>query len=176
LSPKIKAAFSNGSIVIEGIGGGSKLPFKASVFKSLLCNVYAFLDNDQQGRDATAKAVDKGIIAVSDYTLCACPGMKESELEDVVDPSIYHQPLLDAFGVDVDTKEMRSVKSKWSDRIGETFIKAGKLWRDEEKVLVKRLIADQMEKIGVAAIKNERKICIDQLVEGLERKLVAYST
>ncbi len=174
MSPKIKAAFANGSAVIEGIGGGSKLPFKASVFKGLLCNVYAFLDNDQAGRDAAAKVVAKGIISTSEYTLCACPGMKDSELEDVIDPTVYHQPILEMFGVNVDTKEMRSTKAKWSDRMGEAFVKAGKLWREEEKAMAKRVIADLVEKTGVAAIKEERKNCIEQLSEGLERKLSAY--
>lgn len=173
-SARIKSAFTNGHLIIEGIGGGSNLVSKASAFKNLLCNVYAYLDNDQEGRAGVSRAVDKGIIDAMDYTLSSCPGMKDSELEDLISISSYRQDLLEAFAVDADTKFMRSAGSKWSERIKKEFENAGKLWRDEEKKSVKRIVANSAEAAGVEALHSNKKQSIANLVGGIEAKLESY--
>ncbi|MBU2626718.1 MAG: hypothetical protein KKG33_14275 [candidate division Zixibacteria bacterium] len=175
LSPQIRTALSNGSLVVEGIGGASKLAFKAKVFRDLLCNIHAFLDNDQAGKDATAGAIDKGIISGSEYTLCSSPGMRESELEDLVKPSFYRDSLIQDYGVDIDTKSMQSVTGKWSDRMAELFKNSGKLWREHERMAVKRMVASVVSQEGLSALDDKRRNSLDNLVSTVERKLAEYS-
>lgn len=171
VSAKIRSALSNGTLIVEATEGASKMPFKASLYRNLLCNVYAFLDNDQAGQQAAGTAIDKGYLGKSDYMLSSCAGMAESEFEDLIEVSTYRDTVLAEFGVDLDSKNMKSTGAKWSSRVEREFVAAGKLWREEEKAALKRLVADQAEGAGVAALSEHRRTCFDRLVVALEERL-----
>lgn len=170
-SAKLRSAMSNGTLVVEPTDGASKMTFKASLYRNLLCNVYAFLDNDQAGQAAAAAAIAKGYLGKAEYMLSSCPGMKESEFEDLIEPTTYRDAVLAEFGVNLDTKGMKGVNAKWSVRVEREFVAAGKLWRDEDRAQIKDLVATKAELAGVSALSDHRRACFELLVSNLEERI-----
>ncbi len=111
-SPRIKKAFHNAVLAIDHLGGATNLSYKASLYKNNLCHVIGFLDNDQAGRRGVTDALDKNIIRPADYCLASSPGMPNSEIEDLLDLSVYRDLIKLLYGVDLKTKAFRTGKEK----------------------------------------------------------------
>jgi hypothetical protein len=85
----VAEAVRHGGLKITSLGGASKLPFFARATKDSVCDVHAFMDNDDEANVAIASALGESILAQSEITQATCPGLRESEFEDLLDPAIY---------------------------------------------------------------------------------------
>jgi hypothetical protein len=171
LSSKIKSAFENGILVIDELGGSGNLGYKASLHKANICNVHAFMDNDIAGIDSIKKAEDRGILSAKDYNVSFVAGMKESEIEDLINLDVYRQKVIDDFGVDLKNPKFRGNDKKWSDRVKKVFELNGKLWSDSLEMKIKYSVATEISNQGISAINDHKRTSIDGLVQSLERKL-----
>src|SRR5690606_25235206 len=99
ISPALARDLAQGSLVIEGLGGGGKLKYRLTQYTGGVCASFVVMDNDQQGRSAVESALADNLLSESDYVLTAFPGKTESELEDFVDPTAYLPALNAAFGL-----------------------------------------------------------------------------
>jgi len=97
----VRKALKSNTLVVEHLHGAGKLTYRLSELNSALCNVHCFLDNDQAGRDAAATAQSEGLIRPTAIHHTTCPGMRDSEFEDYVDPTIYREWLDKNYGVDI---------------------------------------------------------------------------
>jgi putative ATP-dependent endonuclease of OLD family len=86
ISTRVNESIRSGLLAFDDLGGANNLSYKASFYRNTLCNIHAFLDNDDDGRRATEKAITKDVITPTDYNLCVCKGMHDSEIEDLIDP------------------------------------------------------------------------------------------
>lgn len=164
----LKTALAKGTLVIDHLGGASNIGYKASLYKSNLCNVYAYLDNDTAGRKSLQDALDKDILKNNEYTLCSCHGMTNSEIEDLLNLDNYRQHLIDNFGVDLNIKPFKSAKNAWSERVQEVFRFNGKLWNDKTELQVKESVAKHITTLGLEVISQHKGQTIDTLVTNLE--------
>ena len=167
-SPKIKRAFHNALFAIDHLGGATNLSYKASLYKNNLCQVVGFLDNDEAGRKGVLDAVDKNIIKPTDYCLTSCPGMKNSEIEDLLNLSSYRDLILSNYGVDLKVAPFRNNKAQWSDRVGRLFQSSGKLWNDRIEAKIKMEVSEAAAKVGLSSINVHKSGSIDALVKLLE--------
>jgi hypothetical protein len=171
MSPKLRAAMRDGRLAIESLGGASKLSSVADVFRHLLCNVHAYVDNDPQGVSAVEQACKRGSLCDTEYTLIRCQGMHESELEDLIKPSLYKKAFTDEFGVQLAGSKFQNSKKKWSDRAGRVLVAAGKLWGDPQKSRAKSLVAQLAVQEGPTALLAAKRSSFDALVKALESRL-----
>ena len=95
----IKNAIANSSLAFDDLGGGTNVGYKTSFYKNSLCNVIAYLDNDDCGKNSIQAAIDKGILEQSEYILASCKGKNESEIEDLIVADIYSDVISDKYGV-----------------------------------------------------------------------------
>jgi putative ATP-dependent endonuclease of OLD family len=175
VSPQIRSALSRRLLVIDHLGGASNLHYKATFYKQGVCNVHAFMDNDEDGRKATQECLDKNVLEPSDYNLATIRGMQNSELEDLYDLSVYAPPIVQQFGVNLDQPRFRHKREKWSDRAAEIFRLSGKLWNKSEKMKLKRAVVNACIEKGATSLNNHHRGPIDALTTSLEARLAARS-
>ena len=60
---------------------------------------HSFLDHDDCGLKSSQKAEHEGLLLLADVTFTTCNGMKESEIEDMFEESIYSAMLQNRYGV-----------------------------------------------------------------------------
>ena len=103
------------------------------------------------------------------------PGKTESEFEDLFDPAIYRQSLLEKFGVDLAVSVPRNRNAKWSARLADAFSQAGVPFDDLTKMRAKLTVAQVVADAPGAAILPPFEGIITALVNRLETKLAAVS-
>lgn len=162
---------ASGALVVERMGGASRLSSQLPLFRSQLCNVHVLLDNDREGREAIEVAMNNRSLDDTEYTLLACPGMRNSELEDLFAVDSYQASLEAEFGIALRPQLIRSRAKKWSCRIESCFRQAGKLWNKGVKSRVKHLVANEVSKKIDVGLRPERRASLDALLSSLERHL-----
>ena len=171
MSSKINSSLSNGTLMFDDLGGASNLNYKASFYRQSLCRVQAYMDNDEDGRRAVQKSMDKGTLDSSEYTLSSCPGMANSEIEDLVTLATYRQNIIDEYGVDLNIPRFKKSSPKWSDRVKEIFKLNGKLWSNKIENDVKRIVANRVQENGLESLNPHLKSSVENLVQQLEKTL-----
>lgn len=88
-SKTLGAALHTGFMAIDSLNGGSNLNYKLGQLRESLCTCHTFLDYDKSGLDSSAKAESEGLLLPADVTHVICPGLAESEFEDMLDEALY---------------------------------------------------------------------------------------
>ena len=170
-SVKIKSAFENASLIIDHLGGATNIGYKTTLYKNNLCNVVAFIDDDEAGRKGILDAENKGIIKTNEYVLSFCRGMQNSELEDLIDINSYRQLIIDEYGVDLNIPAFKNNKKQWSDRVKEIFRLNGKIWSDRLESEIKFKVAKQAALFKSTSLNPNKTNSIDSLVSAIENVL-----
>ena len=170
-SSKMKSAFANASLIIDHLGGATNVGYKASLYKNNLCNIVAYLDNDEAGRRGVADAENRGILKPNEYILSFCRGMANSELEDLIDLNSYRQLILEEYAVDLNISAFKSNSKQWSDRVREVFRLNGKVWSDRLESEIKRKVSIQAASLKLNSLNINKTSTIDSLVTLIENVL-----
>jgi predicted ATP-dependent endonuclease of OLD family len=171
LSEKLKNALSSGTLAIDTLAGATNLRYKVGIYKNLLCNVHALVDNDEAGRLGVQAALDLRLLDLKEITQTVCQGMTNSEFEDLLDEAVYSIAVRTAFGVVLAPKCMNTNKKQWSDRIRDCFQDQGKAWTRALERQVKDLVSNTAATAGLASLNQHRRGPIDALVATLEQRL-----
>jgi putative ATP-dependent endonuclease of the OLD family len=171
ISQKIRAALSNGNLVIDTLGGATNLKYKVGLHKAHLCNVHAFVDNDDAGRRAVEAALAAGALVQTEYRAAVCQDMQNSELEDLLTEESYSSVILEKFGVQLVPKFMSTNKKSWSDRVRDNFQNSGKPWSKSLELQVKFAVSNAAAILGLASLNQHRRGPIDALTSQLENRL-----
>lgn len=174
-SPRVKSALSNGVMIIDHLGGATNVGYKTSLYKNNLCNVVAYLDNDEAGRRGISDAEGKGILKTSEYFISFCRGMANSEIEDLIDISSYQKLIRDEYGVDLNIAPFRTHDKQWSDRVREVFRLNGKLWNDALEAEIKYKVAKSAASLGLSSLNQHKTSSIDSLTVAIDSILTKHS-
>ena len=157
-------------LVIEPIGGAGNLSYKLSLMNTSLCIYHVLLDNDAAGRKAFDKASGDGLVTLQNCTFTNCRGMRDSEFEDCLEPSVYANRVLEEFGVNINTSKFRGNK-KWSDRMKEVFMDQGKPWNNRIEGNLKYVVSEAVVDSPQNSLNSHKRNSIDALVDALESML-----
>src|SRR4030066_1535559 len=177
-SRKLASALSKGSIAFHALGGASKLPYALSLLQSSLCNYYAVIDDDEEGRKGYAEAEKSLLASPANSTFTKCLGLPEAEFEDLLTSDVYMDYFKTKYSVDV-THRPFDAKQKWSKRIRHGLTVAGKSsgpgnpWPEQHEYDDKRAIAQLVANNPETAILPAREGVLNSLVATLEAKLDA---
>lgn len=171
LSPVIRSSVGNGTLVLDHLAGASNLKYKVTVYKSLLCNVQVFLDNDDAGREAIQSALDARVLDQTEYSLTVCQGMNSSEMEDLIVEDCYKKAIENAYAVVLNPKFMTSNKKVWSERVRDNFQDQGKPWSKPFERQVKEVVSSAAAAAGLASLNDHRRGPIDALLIRLQERL-----
>lgn len=170
-STKIKSAFANATLIIDHLGGATNVGYKTSMYKNNLCNVVAYLDDDEAGRKGIKDAETKGILKTNEYVLSTCRGMQNSELEDLIDLNSYRQLIINDYAVDLGIPAFKTNKKQWSDRVKELFRLNGKMWSDHLESEIKYKVAKESAALKMASLNSNKANSIDAIVMTIENIL-----
>ncbi|MEO8399792.1 MAG: AAA family ATPase, partial [Ignavibacteriaceae bacterium] len=168
-SPKLKNAIEQGTLAIDYLGGGTNLAYKLGIIRESLCSYHCFLDYDKTGRESFKKAEDAGLITSADVNYTICDGKTDSELEDLLNKSLYEELLNNKYRIVLTSSKFRSNK-KWSERMRDTFKQHGKDWDDKTEKEIKMKIADLVASNPSVAINENSKSIIEGLILNLEMR------
>lgn len=174
-SKLVKKAIEDGVIVFDDLAGGANLSYKTSLYKNLLCDVFAFMDGDDAGRKAYELAQRNGLILEKEICFAQIRGMKESEIEDLVVVDAYKEKISQEFNVKLEGGIFRNNKKKWSDRIKETFESQGKNWSPEMEQKIKSIVAERVQEMGLSSLKKTSLSILDSTARFLEEHLRSSS-
>lgn len=173
-SSEVNAAITQGTLCIDSLLGGTNLSYKLCLVRDAVCIAHSFLDHDKCGIESAQKAELDGLLMPVDVTHTVCDGMKESEIEDLYDESLYTNMLQNKYGVSTASPKFAG-KGKWSDRLRETFMHQGKIWSDQVEAKVKADVGELVEKNPGVALNAHKRSSFDALTEALKTKLKAIS-
>jgi len=172
LSPSIKKALEQGIFNFDVLGGGSNLSHKTSMWQNSLCDVCAFLDNDEESQKAFDIAQKNSLLETKDVFFSIVNGYKESELEDMIDLNSYQSKILDKYGVDLSkSREFRNNKQKWSIRVKKSFQGNSKRWNKKTELDIKHIVASVIADTGIKSLNKHHKKPIINLQKFLEEYL-----
>lgn len=168
MSKPINKAITQGIIAFDVLGGGSNLSYKISLWKNLLCDVYAFLDNDSTGIKSYEDAEDRGLISLKQVSFVNLQGRRESEIEDLINPEIYNQDIFAKFGVNLSTSlPFKNKKQKWSMRVKNAFKANGKPWNLKIESKIKHIVSQNIQDIGINGL-QKNQVTLRAFVNSIE--------
>ena len=130
----------------------------------------SFLDHDKAGLNAFARAETDGLAVPADVTHVICPGLDESEFEDMLDESLYADFIKNKYGASLASPKFKG-KKKWSDRLRAAFEHQGKVWTAKVEMQIKRDVADLIVANPSKALNTHKKGAFDGLLVALDAKL-----
>jgi predicted ATP-dependent endonuclease of OLD family len=169
-SASLKQAIDHGTIAIDSLAGGANLAYKSGLVRDALCACHCFLDNDKAGIDAFDKARIQGLLGDADVNYAICPGMTESEIEDMYDVTAYESVVMNAYRVSLQCPAFKGRK-KWSTRLRAAFESQGKKWDDRIEMSVKQHVAEAIAAIPQTALNAHKRSAFDALAAALEVRL-----
>lgn len=124
---RLTAAVRGGRLAFRTLSGAGNLPHQLRLYRSLVCDALAVLDDDEEGNNAYSKAKSEGLLEGASVFLTRCPGRDEAEIEDLINPDVYQAKLFAVFGVaSLRPKGGRQQKGKWSTRVAAVLEERGK--------------------------------------------------
>ena len=153
MSNKIKNAIKNNKLAFTHLGGATNLKYVCALYSTLAGQYFAIVDGDKCGIASFNDALQKGLLSSKNSAVLHAYGdTRESEFEDFIKKDLYHDMILNDYGVDVSIKEFRGCKKKWSERLKETFIKHCKHFDDNTEAEIKMKIAKLVENADISDV------------------------
>lgn len=169
-SPYLAQCLHNGSLALDSLGGGTKLPYKLSLLRDSICLYHVFLDDDKCGREAYSAAKRSGLLEDGQINFAKAVGRDESELEDLISTELYKKTIEAKYRVVLDMKPSKG-KKKWSERMKDVFFANGKPWSDEIKSDLKNIVSTRVISSPITAIMPVNVTVFDGLMHALEARL-----
>jgi len=174
-SDVLKSIFSESRFKIHPIGGAGKLSYCINNFEQNILGFHVFLDNDQAAKSEITQSISRKLISDTEYNLCSCAGMVESELEDAINPKIYRDKIVERYGVDVNDSSFGG-NQKWSVRIKKCFEVSGKIWNTDADSEIKEIISTAFSKSKIEeSLIDQKSQAIFKVLEILELRAAKAS-
>ena len=177
ISPGIQRSLENGMFTFDILNGASHLSQKIGMWHNSLCDVYAFLDHDREGKQAFDQAEHEGLIGIKNSSHTILNGYKESEMEDLISLDVYNKAVHEKYGVNLSTsKEFKNNKHKWSIRVKKSFLGNSKRWNSKIEANVKLIVLEKFLEIGYKGINIHHQKPIKSITKSLEDYLKTHDT
>ncbi|MFN8722203.1 MAG: hypothetical protein ACK5YI_15365 [Rhodospirillales bacterium] len=110
-----------------------------------------FLDDDNAGRTAFDAAKKDMVLNNADVNFSSCPGLIESELEDLYKAEVYDAIIVNECGIALYSPPAMG-KKKFSDRLRHHLKTRGKPSEESDVMAVKIKIAHSAAQLGLDAV------------------------
>ena len=147
MSSKVKNAIKNKKLAFTDMGGATNLRYKCALYASMMCKYFVIVDGDKCGISSYEEAKQKGLVQEKNSAILYAYGdKKEAEFEDFLKKDIYEDMISSDYGVNLDVKEFKGCKYKWSDRLKKAFLAQAKPFSSQTEAEIKEKIAHIIEK------------------------------
>ena len=171
-SAKLKTALDDGRLIVSSCGGTWHMENYIRFLRHQLCNVYVFVDDDEAGKQQIENMKQSHAINDSEYTKLAMAGLRQSEIENLFDPSLYAGAIAKEYGLDVNRiLNISSSGAKWSDYMREMFSLSGKTWDNATENNLKTIVSEIVKRTTPLMFIDHRKTSFEAGCVALENKL-----
>ncbi|MEA5032606.1 MAG: AAA family ATPase [Sphaerochaeta sp.] len=169
LNEKIRTALEEGTLEFVSVGSSSKMDNQIRLYNSLLIPSLVILDSDTSGIEAQKKLVDSKLKRIEEVLVIKCKGMRECEIEDLIDYKQYASILLSQFNIDINTIKFKNRNRPWSDRIKQEAGLSPIGFTDEIEKQIKISLSQLVHEIGIQVIPDYNMDTVTNLVNCIAR-------
>ncbi|WP_155979851.1 ATP-dependent endonuclease [Nocardiopsis sp. CNS-639] len=117
VNPKSKTEIQSGRVAFKATKGTGKLRSLIAREKSTICRIIVALDNDQAGRQETDLIRKDSLLNPNSIFMIGDPEKRNSELEDLIEPSVYLEKLSQEFQRSFLESHFKNRSKKWSENL-----------------------------------------------------------
>lgn len=170
----IKKALASNVMTITPMGGATRLNYFATTLLNSMCSFVVLLDNDEAGKQAYNNAIKEGLISDKNARHLICKGLRESEIEDIINPKQYETLLQNNYGISIDCDDFNKRNAKWSDRISAVMQLNGIIPDEEKKKEIKELVSKNISGNYDDIVLSHRSDFIEKIIQLIEAELNNY--
>lgn len=169
LSPTLSDQLEKGTFEFINVRSASKMDYQIRLYNSLMISTMVLLDSDKSGIESQQHLLDTKIKLPNEILMIKSAGMRECELEDVVDLDAYMELVRERYHITLNTTQFKKRKKPWSDRLHEAAARSPGIFNDQIEDEIKTMLADIVEENGFHAIAAYDREYIENLVREIER-------
>jgi len=129
---QLKGLLIDNTIAVKSIGGVRNLRNELYNLEQFLCNYLVVLDLDDAGKTKAREAQQDLKIPNEKFRYFNLPNYRECELEELYNPDLYKQYLMETWQVDITNGKFRNKSKKWSKRVEELATLSGQILNEEQ--------------------------------------------
>lgn len=129
---QLKGLLIDNTIAVKSIGGVRNLRNELYNLEQFLCNYLVVLDLDDAGKTKAREAQQDLKIPNEKFRYFNLPNYRECELEELYNPDLYKQYLMETWQVDITNGRFRNKSKKWSKRVEELATLSGQILNEEQ--------------------------------------------
>ncbi|WP_182050742.1 ATP-dependent nuclease [Changpingibacter yushuensis] len=176
--PAIQDWLSDGRLIIESAGSGSKIYARVLAARSILTRPIVVLDSDPAGKTDVERLLADGVIEQTAVVQVVRPRCSHSELEDLLLQDAYLEALEKKVGFTLNPRQRRKLDQgrdkAWSERLAEILADtgtpdAGKLVKGCKHEVACAAVAAAER--GAPVLRSECEDLLDRLVDVIRRSL-----
>lgn len=168
ISPVLSAQIEKGDFEFVNVHSASKMDYQVRLYNSLMVSTVVLLDSDKSGLEAQKNLLDTKTKLPNEILMIKSIGMNECELEDIVAFDAYTEEVLNKYNIALNTKQFKSRKKPWSDRLHEAASKSPGVFNDHIEKQIKTTLADIVEEKGLEAIAEYDRDYVKALIQRIE--------
>lgn len=129
---QLKGLLIDNTIAVKSIGGVRNLRNELYNLEQFLCNYLVVLDLDDAGKTKAREAQQDLKIPNEKFRYFNLQNYRECELEELYNPDLYKQYLMETLQVDITNGRFRNKSKKWSKRVEELATLSGQILNEEQ--------------------------------------------
>lgn len=167
---QIMLQINNNSIGIRSIAGANNLKVEVMGLERYCCPYLVLLDHDSAGKAAKNEVLNMEVSNGSTpFRFFLRPGYENSEIEDLLDESIYRDYLLTE-SIDISDSAFKDKRKKWSCRIKEVASKSGRELTQDDMDNIKEQVSLLAES-AASPFNAEGKTLLDNISQTIVQSI-----
>lgn len=176
-SQEFSDLLGKGKVVFDDLTGTGNIAYKLSSLNQAITTQILITDDDKAGRDADKKAGQAGLEDKFRFGWRRPPdSFRSTELEDMIDPTLYWDVLEKEFGVSLDKHRFGNSQNSWSERMKISYEAGAKRWSSSIENDLKAMLADLVSKSPDNAIAKEWSSLVDNMLSAITTLISAKKT
>jgi len=169
----LQKVLSERRLIVSSCGGTRKMEQNIRFIRNQISRLHVVVDNDEPGRQEISNLLSNSMLSESEYTILTMNGLSNSEIENMIDPTVYAQKISSKYGIHKqDILDVAKGKARWSDYMKKVFVKAGKRWNKEVEFKLKTLVSESIKRTHNTPLLSQYTGSFNALCEYLEKQLI----
>lgn len=164
----LRQKLEDNSLQFVNVHSASKMDFQIRMYNSIMVSTLVLLDSDSSGIASANALMAAKIKRPSEILLIKSAGMRESELEDLVNIDSYSQIIKDKYNINLNTTSFKQRRKVWSDHLHIASQMSPCILNPEIEAQIKTDIADIVVELGMSAIADYDKQYVESIVDAIE--------
>ena len=157
---QLKGLLIDNTIAVKSIGGVRNLRNELYNLEQFLCNYLVVLDLDDAGKTKAREAQQDLKIPNEKFRYFNLPNYRECELEELYNPDLYKQYLMETWQVDITNGRFRNKSKKWSKRVEELATLSGQILNEEQINDIKKKLSEMCSEKSIEECFNADAITL----------------